>query len=325
MLIDRWDATTPLPPELSTKLGDRPSLLLVSNPHVTDLSALVHPHRVLASLDSAHPDADLFVSAGEMQQLRDVFAANPVAATVCARQLRLAEHQTVAEALRSESEHYRELHGGEEFSLWLAQQGRRVRPAFPEPPVIAEDFGHTVILTLNRPRLRNAFTAEMRNHLIEILDALAFRSDLTSLVVRGAGNSFCIGGDLAEFGTVSSPAEGHRIRMATSVAARLVALSAHITFEVHGAVIGAGVELAAFGHRVVATRDATFRLPEVTMGLLPGVGGTFSVTQRIGRQNTARMLLLDQSLSANDALQLGLIDKISTNPTTNPTTNPKFC
>jgi enoyl-CoA hydratase/carnithine racemase len=80
---------------------------------------------------------------------------------------------------------------------------------------------------------------------------------------------------------------------------------------VHGACVGAGVELPAFASRVVADPGARFRLPEVAMGLVPGAGGTVSLPRRIGRQRTCRLALTGEWLDAETALRWGLVDELA--------------
>ncbi len=79
---------------------------------------------------------------------------------------------------------------------------------------------------------------------------------------------------------------------------------------VHGACVGAGVELPAFAARVVAREDATFELPELSMGLVPGAGGTVSLPRRIGRQRTAWLCLTGARIDARAALAWGLVDEV---------------
>jgi enoyl-CoA hydratase/carnithine racemase len=79
---------------------------------------------------------------------------------------------------------------------------------------------------------------------------------------------------------------------------------------VHGACVGAGIELPAFADHVVAHPDASFRLPEVSMGLVPGAGGTASLPRRIGRQRTAWMALTGAPVEPMTALSWGLIDEV---------------
>ena len=82
------------------------------------------------------------------------------------------------------------------------------------------------------------------------------------------------------------------------------------TVRVHGACIGAGLELASFSRRVVAHPDTVFQLPEVAMGLIPGAGGTVGLPLRIGRQRTAHLALTGTALDARTALAWGLVDEI---------------
>ena len=87
-------------------------------------------------------------------------------------------------------------------------------------------------------------------------------------------------------------------------------LAGRIRAEVHGACLGAGVELPAFADRVVAEEDSFFGLPEVGLGLIPGAGGTVSLPRRIGRQRTAWLGLSGQRLDARTALDWGLVDEV---------------
>jgi enoyl-CoA hydratase/carnithine racemase len=83
---------------------------------------------------------------------------------------------------------------------------------------------------------------------------------------------------------------------------------------VHGACIGAGIELPAFCGRVTARADARFQLPEVGMGLIPGAGGTVSLPRRIGRQRAAWLALTGERVDAETARRWGLIDAIEPEP-----------
>jgi enoyl-CoA hydratase/carnithine racemase len=87
-------------------------------------------------------------------------------------------------------------------------------------------------------------------------------------------------------------------------------------FHVHvqGACVGAGLEMAAFAARLIATPEAWFQLPELAMGLIPGAGGCVSVPRRIGRQRAALMFLSGRRINAATALRWGLIDAIEHAP-----------
>lgn len=91
---------------------------------------------------------------------------------------------------------------------------------------------------------------------------------------------------------------------------RAARLGDRLSVRIDGAAIGAGIELAAFAHHVTASPRSWFQLPELDYGLIPGAGGTVSITRRIGRQRTAYLVLSGRRLSATQALEWGLIDVI---------------
>ena len=82
--------------------------------------------------------------------------------------------------------------------------------------------------------------------------------------------------------------------------------------EVHGQVLGSGLEMAAFCGRVVCRPGATLGLPELSLGLIPGAGGTVSITRRIGRWRTAYLVLSGQTIDPQTALDWGLVDALTT-------------
>jgi enoyl-CoA hydratase/carnithine racemase len=157
--------------------------------------------------------------------------------------------------------------------------------------------------------VRNALDAAMRDALIDAL-AVAEAEPTLAVELAGAGAGFCSGGDLDEFGTLADPASAHRLRLDRSVGLVLAGLADRTTALVHGASAGSGVELAAFAGRVVAAPDATFELPELSMGLVPGAGGTVSVTARTGRHRCAWLALTGERIDAPTALAWGLVDEV---------------
>jgi enoyl-CoA hydratase/carnithine racemase len=96
-----------------------------------------------------------------------------------------------------------------------------------------------------------------------------------------------------------------------SPAALLLRCAAKVTAHLHGACVGAGIELAAFAGRVTAAPDTVIRLPEIGMGLIPGAGGTASLPVRVGRERTAYLALSGAALTAAEALRWGLVNEIT--------------
>ena len=262
---------------------------------------------VLASDDLPVP---LGVPAGELNQIAAAAAASPAAAVALVQLLRLSEGRSTADGLVAESLAYSTLQSGPHFRGWLASQPSRLVPDNPEPAVLAERAGSTLRLTLNRPERRNAFSAEMRDALVEQLRAAWADPTLDGIMLDGAGPTFCSGGDLAEFGTTPDPGTAHRVRSVRSAAHWIDRLASKTRAVVHGTCVGAGVELPAYAHDVAAHPDTTFRLPEVGMGLVPGAGGTVSIARRIGRQRLGYFALTNTEIAAPTALAWGLIDRI---------------
>jgi enoyl-CoA hydratase/carnithine racemase len=244
----------------------------------------------------------------------DVLAAienAPIAAIALVWLLRATEAIDVADALIVESATYSTLQAGPEHEAWLAARTRRdsATRSEAEPVLVARD-GDVLHLTLNRPEVRNAYNAAMRDALLDALEIAALDPSITTVRIDGAGPNFCSGGDLDEFGTRPDPATAHIIRVTRSVGRAVHDLRERVQVILHGPCVGAGVELPAFAGKVVARPDATFRLPEVAMGLVPGAGGTVSLPRRIGRHRTAWLALTGATIDAATALDWGLVDAV---------------
>ena len=240
----------------------------------------------------------------------DGLRANPQASVVAAQTLRRNAGLGLIDGLLVESLAYATLQAGDEHARWLAQRGRRTRRDLDQPRIEVTDCDDSVTVRLNRPRLLNLFDAAMRDQLVDVLKALRAGASHRPVVLTGAGGNFCAGGDPAEFGSVSDPAAAHLIRSRANVAPWLASIAHRTTAVIDGACVGAGVELAAFCAKVKATERARFRLPELSMGLIPGAGGTVSIPTRIGRQRTLEWLLTDAEVDAPEAWRWGLIDDL---------------
>ena len=238
---------------------------------------------------------------------------SPIAATVLVQVLRATPALPVAEALKLESLAYATLQAGPEHKAWLAGHRPAQTTAVPEtePPVLMERDGGALRLTLNRPARHNALSVELRDALCEALQLVLADPAIEKVSVRGAGRCFSIGGDLDEFGTAPDPATAHAIRSVRMPALFLSRCSDRVNFTLHGACIGAGVELPAFGRRVIAARNSFFQLPELRFGLIPGAGGCVSLPRRIGRHRTAWLVLTGRRIGAAKALDWGLVDALS--------------
>ena len=213
----------------------------------------------------------------------------------------------------TESLAYSTLQSGPEFARWLTERGPAVLPDIPDP-VQAERYDGTLQIRFNRPQRHNAFSTDARALLLEALTVALLDDTVTEVVLSGNGPSFCSGGDLAEFGTFADPASAHLARTRHSPALALDELfrrlGRHCRAEIHGRVLGSGLEMAAFCGWVRSRPDAVLGLPELALGLTPGAGGTVSITRRIGRWRTGYLVLSGESIDSETALGWGLIDEI---------------
>ncbi len=254
---------------------------------------------------------DIIVSqAEELKLLAERIGQNPIASAVTVQVLRTSMRLSALRALEVESMGYATLQGGAEYANWLRTSEFRTRSKGTGAPVRMARDGGDVSITLSDPDSANALGVAMRDALSEAFQAVSADASIASVTVTGDGAHFCAGGDLTEFKRTQDAALSHRIRCLRMPARYLASAPHKYTFRVHGACIGAGIELAAFADHISAHRDTYFRLPEVAMGLLPGAGGCVSIPRRIGRQQAARIMLLGQDISATEALSLGLIDAI---------------
>ncbi len=274
---------------------------------VVVLASVAPPPALRAFLAAA---AVVVTSAEDLAACVTACTEQPLAAATLVQVLRAGVGCSVADALVLESLAYATLQGGPEHARWLATRTDAARPApAAASPVRVEREGGRLTITLDRPNRHNAFSAAMRDALVEAL-AVAVAEPALTVVVRGAGPSFCSGGDLEEFGTAPDPATAHLVRTTRSPARILAGLGARVRVELHGACVGAGVELPAFAGRVAARPDARFHLPEIRMGLIPGAGGTVGLPRRIGRQRTAYLALSGRWIDAAEAHAWGLVDAV---------------
>jgi len=269
---------------------------------------------VVSDPETRRPDwADVVVAPGspELAATLATVAANPLASVTLAVLLRGTDRRTVAQGLVAESMAYGLLQAGPEFAAWRSGVPVRDHPGGSGPPVLVARHDQELSITLNRPHVLNAFSAPMRDELVAALQVAVVDPSVTTVVVRGAGESFCSGGDLDEFGSRSDPATAHLVRLQRSAGRALAEVADRTTARIHGATVGSGIELAAFAHRVVAQRATRISLPEVHLGLVPGAGGTVSLPRRIGRHATMLLAVGPPWIDAETALAWGLVDDVA--------------
>jgi len=175
------------------------------------------------------------------------------------------------------------------------------------PPVLRHVDEACVVLQLNRPGSRHAINWEVVDLLDEELDLLeAGTTPARVLVVAGSAGAFCSGADLRMRATMV-PAERHRhARAIGTLFTRISRLSMPTIAVVDGPAMGAGCELALACDLRIASDAAVFGLPETSLGVFPGAGGTQRLARLVGAARAKEIILLGRPMSAARALAVGL-------------------
>lgn len=294
------------PDDLRKLAAGRPLLVLVG---VGDPSRPTRPDGA-GALDVLLPEVAEVAEAGPgLAELITAVRRNPIAAVTLCGLLRLSAGQPALDALVAESLAYSTLLAGPEFARWQATSPTRTYRPSPKPLVVKREGGRLRLL-INRPEVRNAYDTATRDALVAALRAARADPGVNDIHLEAVGAAFGAGGDLGQFGTTPDPATAHLIRIGCAAGAEIVRGGPPVTAHLHGACVGAGIEVPAFAARVVATPDAFAALPELGMGLVPGAGGTVSITRRMGRRRTAWLVLSGARLPAVTAQRWGLVDEI---------------
>ena len=174
-----------------------------------------------------------------------------------------------------------------------------VKYAAPSQP------GGVFVVTIDNPPV-NALGVDVRRGLVAAIEAAEADANAAAVVIVGAGRNFIAGADIREFGQTPQPPS------LPDVCLRIENCSKPVIAAIHGAALGGGLEIALSAHYRLAVPSAKLGLPEVTLGLLPGAGGTQRTPRLIGVKAAIDLMLSGRHVGAKDALSLGLVDKLGT-------------
>jgi enoyl-CoA hydratase len=164
-------------------------------------------------------------------------------------------------------------------------------------------------ITLNRPHVLNAQNNRMREELREVLEKAWFDDEVRVVVITGAGRAFSAGADLSEFAHLGS-GDIRKSREKPSLTELIRSLPKPIVAAVNGYALGGGCELAMSCDIIIASENASFGQPEIRVGLIPGRGGTQLLPRLIGEKRAKELIFTGDIISASEAKQMGLINKV---------------
>ncbi|MCI0435378.1 MAG: enoyl-CoA hydratase-related protein, partial [Gemmatimonadetes bacterium] len=183
-------------------------------------------------------------------------------------------------------------------------QGTAPQDKYPNAPLVSVTWeDHIAVLTVSNPPV-NTINASVREALLQVLDDLESAPGLKGLVLLCAGRTFFSGADIGEF---SGPPQEEAYRQLFN---RLENLPIPTVAGLHGTVLGGGVEIALALHYRVAAPATRLGMPEVTLGIIPGAGGTQRLPRLIGVERSLELVLSARPVDAARARELGILDAI---------------
>jgi len=166
-------------------------------------------------------------------------------------------------------------------------------------------------LTFNRPIALNAISTELLNEFSNVLDEISTNEAIRVLILTGSGEkAFVAGADITELAKLNAlqakifSAQGHR------TINKLQHLPIPVIAAVNGYALGGGTEIALASDFVYASENAVFGLPEITLGIIPGFGGTQRLTRLIGLNRAKEMIFTGKMIKADEAQTIGMVNKV---------------
>ena len=177
-----------------------------------------------------------------------------------------------------------------------------------------------VVVELNRPDALNAISTDLARALTEVMLDVAGDPSIRAVVMAGAGDrAFCVGADLKERNRLDDNGFRDQREIFRAAFDSVLQLPQPVVAAIHGFALGGGLELALSCDLVVADDDAVVGLPEVSLGLVPGGGGTQNALRRLGPGRAADIVLTGRRVDAGEALALGLVDRLAPAPSARTT------
>jgi len=181
-----------------------------------------------------------------------------------------------------------------------------------ETVIVERRDNHILLVTLNRPDAANALNTQMGLDLVELFEHFSVNlENLRAIVLTGAGTkAFCAGGDLKQRNGMTDEAWQAQHLVFERMLRAVIACPLPVIAAVNGAAYGGGCEIAAAADFIYASDNARFALTEVTLGIMPGAGGTQNLPRAIGERRAKEMILSGLPFSAAEAEAWGLVNKV---------------
>ncbi len=174
--------------------------------------------------------------------------------------------------------------------------------------ILSETRNHVGLITLNRPQALNALNNQLMREVMDALESFDQNDGIGAMVITGSPKAFAAGADIKEMADKSTTDMMDSDHVA--VFGRMRTIQKPIIAAVSGWTLGAGCEVALACDMIVASESAKFGQPEITIGVIPGAGGTQRLTRAVGKALAMEMILNNRTLTAQEAYQFGLVNRV---------------
>jgi len=178
----------------------------------------------------------------------------------------------------------------------------------PYELILTETRGRVGLITLNRPQVMNALNNQLMRELMDALEAFDKNDGIGAMVITGNEKAFAAGADIKEMADRSIQQMMDRDHIA--VFGRIRTIKKPVIAAVSGWVLGGGCEIALSCDMIVASESARFGQPEITIGVIPGAGGTQRLTRAVGKVIAMEMILNNRTLTAQEAYLFGMVNRV---------------
>jgi len=178
----------------------------------------------------------------------------------------------------------------------------------PYAMILTETRGRVGLITLNRPQVMNALNNQLMREVMDALEDFDKKDDIGAMVITGNEKAFAAGADIKEMMNKSIQQMMDTDHIA--VFGRIRTIRKPVIAAVSGWALGGGCEIALSCDMVIASESAKFGQPEINIGVIPGAGGTQRLTHAVGKALAMEMILNNRALSAQEALQHGLVNRV---------------
>jgi enoyl-CoA hydratase len=174
--------------------------------------------------------------------------------------------------------------------------------------ILTETRGRVGLITLNRPKALNALNNQLMRELMDALEAFDKNQAVGAMVITGNEKAFAAGADIKEM--ADRTIEQMMDRDHVAIFGRIRTIRKPVIAAVSGWALGGGCEVALSCDMIVASESARFGQPEITIGVIPGAGGTQRLTRAVGKAIAMEMILNNRTLNAQEAYQFGMVNRV---------------